>query len=109
MSSAMEAGLTGWRCACRLDDILPDTGVCALLADLQIALFRFDERVFATDNRDPASGVNVLSRGLLGDIKGEAFVASPLYKHHYSLLSGRCIEDSRKSINVYPVRVRDGD
>jgi hypothetical protein len=50
----------------------------------------------------------VLSRGIVGDVKGERVVASPLYKHHYSLLTGRCLEDSSKSVNVYPARVLDG-
>ncbi|MCS5961462.1 nitrite reductase (NAD(P)H) small subunit [Klebsiella pneumoniae subsp. pneumoniae] len=30
------------------------------------ALFRFGERVYALDNREPGSAANVLSRGLLG-------------------------------------------
>ena len=41
-------------------------------------------------------------------MKGEHVIASPLYKHHYSLITGRCLEDSAKSVNVYPVRVLDG-
>ena len=31
-----------------------------------------------------------------------------MYKHHFSLLTGRCLEDSSKSVNVYPARVLDG-
>ncbi|MBX5460209.1 MAG: nitrite reductase small subunit NirD [Steroidobacteraceae bacterium] len=97
-----------WTRVCELDDILPDAGVCALVAGRQIALFRVDDAVYAIDNGDPASGANVLSRGIVGDIKGELVVASPLYKHHYVLRTGRCLEDSEKSVNVYPVRVEAG-
>ncbi|MDB6102895.1 MAG: assimilatory nitrite reductase large subunit [Gammaproteobacteria bacterium] len=97
-----------WVGVCELADVLPDTGVCALVNGRQIAVFRCDESVFAIDNYDPASAANVLSRGLLGDVKGERVVASPIYKHHFSLTTGRCLEDSSKSVNVYPARVLDG-
>jgi nitrite reductase (NADH) large subunit len=97
-----------WTIACDLDDILPDMGACALLEGRQIAMFRVNDEVYALDNRDPKSGANVLSRGIVGDLKGELVVASPLYKDHYSLTTGRCIEDPEKAVNVYPARVVDG-
>jgi NAD(P)H-dependent nitrite reductase small subunit len=64
--------------------------------------------VFAIDNFDPVSEVNVLSRGIVGDIQGEYVVASPIYKQHFSLTTGRCLEDPSKSVNVYPARVVAG-
>jgi nitrite reductase (NADH) large subunit len=97
-----------WTIACELDDILPDMGGCALLEGRQVAIFRVNDEVYALDNRDPASGANVLSRGIVGDIKGELVVASPLYKHHYSLTTGRCLEDPEKRVNVYAARVSNG-
>jgi NAD(P)H-dependent nitrite reductase small subunit len=98
----------GWTSVCELHEILPNAGVCALVNGRQIAIFRVDDWVCAIDNRDPASDANVLSRGLVGDNRGERVVASPLYKHHYSLATGRCIEDATKSVNVYPARVAEG-
>jgi nitrite reductase (NADH) large subunit len=98
-----------WVSICDLPEILPDTGVCALVDGRQIAVFRVgDTQLFAIDNRDPMSGANVLSRGIVGDLKGELVVASPLYKHHYSLTTGRCLEDPDKFVNVYPATVIDG-
>ncbi len=97
-----------WGSICELQDVLPNTGVCALLGGRQIAIFRCGDSVFALDNHDPASDASVMSRGILGDVKGERVVASPLFKHHYSLSSGRCLEDSAYSVNVYPARVLDG-
>ena len=35
-------------------------------------------------------------------------VASPLYKHHYSLTTGRCLEDPDLFVDVYPARVSGG-
>ena len=87
---------------CDLDDNLPGTGVCALVEGRQLAVFRVADAVFALDNDDPMSGANVLSRGLTGDIGGELVVASPIYKHHYSLSTGRCLEDASVRLRTYP-------
>jgi len=94
---------------CRLDDIVPGTGVAALVGAEQVAVFRIDQEVYAIGNRDPFSGANVLSRGIVGDLKGELVVASPVYKQHFSLLTGRCIEDPSVSVPVYGARVEGAD
>jgi len=94
---------------CRLEDIVPNTGVCALVRGRQVAIFRLgDDSVYALDNRDPFSKANVLSRGIVGDLKGELVVASPVYKQHFSLVSGRCVEDAAVQIPVYRTRIGDG-
>lgn len=99
----------GFTPVCRLDDIVPNTGVCALVGDEQIAVFRLgDDSVYAIGNLDPFSDANVLSRGLVGDLKGELVVASPIYKQHFSLASGRCLEEPGISVPVYAVCI-DGD
>jgi NAD(P)H-dependent nitrite reductase small subunit len=96
-----------WTSICTIDDIYPDSGVCALVDGEQIAIFRVADAVYAIGNHDPASGANVLSRGLVGDIGGELVVASPLFKQHFSLLTGRCLEEPELSVPVYPVRVTE--
>ena len=93
---------------CSLDEIVPDTGVCALVGDEQVAVFKIGEQVFAIGNHDPFSAANVLSRGIVGDLNGELVVASPVYKQHFSLLTGRCIEDETVSVPVYRAFV-EGD
>lgn len=102
------AARVGWTSVCDFSELWPNIGVGALVNGRQIAIFLIGETLYALDNFDPASGANVLSRGIVGDAKGECVIASPLYKHHYSLVSGRCLEDSAKSVNVYPARVLDG-
>jgi nitrite reductase (NADH) small subunit len=100
-----------WTYVCRLQDIVANTGVCAKVGSSQIAVFRIvdpsgvDEGVFAVDNHDPRSGANVLSRGLVGDVSGELVVASPVYKNHICLRTGRCLEDESWSVRAHPVRV----
>ena len=99
-----------WVAVCRLDHIVPNTGVCALVGSRQVAVFRLDDdSLYAIDNHDPFSGANVLSRGIVGDLKGELVVASPVYKQHFSLVTGRCIEDETASVPVYGVCVQGED
>lgn len=97
-----------WCFVCELVDCLPDSGVCVDLDGKQIAVFRVDDSVYALDNRDPASGANVLARGIVGDVGGETVVASPIYKQHFNLATGRCLEDPDLSVVTYPTRVVDG-
>lgn len=105
----IDMSLKQWTAVCPLDDIVPDTGVCALAGGCQVAVFRVgDEQVFALSNHDPFSKANVISRGIVGDLKGELVVASPVYKQHFRLATGQCIEDESVAIPSYAVRVRDG-
>jgi nitrite reductase (NADH) small subunit len=98
--------MSTWTRVCRLEDIVPNTGVCARVGGRQIAVFRLDDdSLYALDNFDPFSRANVLSRGIVGDLKGELVVASPVYKQHFSLGSGRCLEDPGVSVTVFPVRL----
>ncbi len=97
-----------WQNVCAVDDLMPGTGVCALVGSRQIAVFQVDGQTYALDNFDPGSRANVLSRGLTGDLQNERVVASPIYKHHFALASGRCIEDPTFSVTAYATRVMDG-
>lgn len=99
-----------WLSVCSQTDLQPDSGVCALVEGQQIALFHLpkDKAVYAIQNYDPIGKANVLSRGIIGDIKGEPVVASPLYKQHFSLLTGRCCEIETVHVVVYGVRINNG-
>jgi NAD(P)H-dependent nitrite reductase small subunit len=98
-----------WVAVCRLEDIVPNTGVCALVGGRQVAVFRLDDdRVYALSNHDPFSRANVLSRGIVGDVKGELVVASPVYKQHFSLASGLCLEDPGVRVPVFGARLESG-
>lgn len=98
----------GWQRICPLDDIWPGTGVCALVEGRQVAVFHLpDGRLFAIDNHDPKSGANVLSRGIVGDLAGEPVVASPIYKQHYQLRTGQCVEEADVRLRTYEVAVRE--
>lgn len=101
-----------WTPVCHVDDILPNTGVCALVGDRHVAVFhvqaRDEPRLFAIDNLDPNSQASVLSRGLVGNLGERIVVASPIYKHHFCLQTGECLEAPEHSVGAYPVRVEGG-
>jgi len=100
-----------WTPVCGLDDILPDTGVCALVGGEQVAVFRLAGAaggVYAIGNIDPVSRAAVLSRGLVGSVGERVVVASPLYKQHFDLRTGQCLEQPEASVAAYAARVQDG-
>jgi nitrite reductase (NADH) small subunit len=99
----------GWQDVCALADIVPSTGVCALLGGKQVAIFRVDdEQLYALSNFDPFSKAFVLSRGIVGDRGGVPKVASPVYKQNFDLRTGACLDDPAVNVRTYPVRARRG-
>lgn len=102
--------MSQWTTLCPITDILPGTGVCALIGDQQVAIFRpyADEQVFAISNIDPFAQASVLSRGLIAEHQGELWVASPLKKQHFRLHDGYCLEDGSRSVSHFASRVLDG-
>ena len=102
--------MSQWVNICNIDDILPQTGVCALLGHEQVAIFRpyHDEQVFAISNIDPFFRASVLSRGIIAEHNGELWIASPLKKQRFRLSDGHCMEDESHSIAHFEVRVKDG-
>ena len=98
-----------WTDVCAAADILPDTGVGALADGVPVAVFRVgeSEQFFAIDNVDPKSGASVLSRGLIGSLGDRIVVASPLYKNHFDLHSGECLEAPEHSVRAHRVRVHE--
>ncbi|WP_342117978.1 nitrite reductase small subunit NirD [Pseudoduganella sp. OTU4001] len=101
-----------WTAICAVEEIVPNTGVCALLQGQQVAVFRMDDgagsRVFAIGNYDPNSDASVLSRGLVGNLGERLVVASPIYKHHFDLQTGECLEAPEHSVPTWPARIEGG-
>lgn len=110
----MNAMSSIWLTLCSEDDLVSGSGVCALLetggSPQQVALFResADGPVYAISNYDPLGDAFVLSRGIIGSIGDKLVVASPLYKQHYCLADGQCIEDPGVRIPAWPTRIENG-
>jgi nitrite reductase (NADH) small subunit len=102
-----------WEDICKTGDILPNIGVCALFEGQQVAIFKVTdssgiEQLFAINNYCPFSESNTISRGLVGSLDGKIVIASPIYKQHFDLSTGICVEDESVKINTYPVRLEGG-
>jgi len=93
-----------WQPGCHIDELIRDAGIAVRAHGCQVAIFQTDVGVFALDNVDPFSRAAVLSRGIVGDLKGRTVVASPMYKQHFCLRTGQCIEDDTVTVQCWPLR-----
>lgn len=101
--------LDEWVVVCPYAQLQPERGVAAMVRGQQIAVFRaFDGEVYAVDNRDPFTGVNVMSRGIVGTRGEVPVVISPLHKQSFDLRTGGCLDEPALSLRVFPVRCNDG-
>ena len=99
-----------WQRLCTRADLVPFSGVAARVetseGPAQVAVFYLPDHaqeLHAIDHRDPFSGANVIARGIVGDIKSEPVVASPLYKQHFRLSDGQCLEDDSVQLRTWRV------
>lgn len=116
-----------WQSLCTRADLVPFSGVAAWVetpeGPAQVALFYIpndpntsqpaspntpalpghEQELYAIDHHDPIADANVIARGIVGDIQGEPVVASPLYKQHYRLRDGQCLEHEGIRLRTWPV------
>ena len=101
-----------WLQVCKRSDLVANSGVCALVGDRQIALFFLPDQepqLYAIDNWDPIANAGVIGRGLVADIDGELTVASPLYKQHYRLTDGQCLEEEEIKLASFAIAFEGDD
>lgn len=95
---------------CSQSDLIANAGVAVRYAGQSYALFylpQTPEKVFAIGHFDPFSQAEVLAWGLLCEGAGQWSVASPLYKQHFRLIDGQCLEDAAVSVPVLKVSLID--
>lgn len=105
---ALELDGAQWEDVCALEDIVPWTGVCALIAGRQVAIVRTGDAVYALGNLDPFSKANVLSRGIVGDKDGIPKIASPIFKQTFDLRTGHCLDNPAVRVPTHEVRIERG-
>jgi NAD(P)H-dependent nitrite reductase small subunit len=104
--------VSSWTVVCPLSGLVPERGVTALVDGEQVAVFRLDDdRVVAVQQRDPFSGANVISRGIVGSVGTVPTVTSPMYKQVWDLTTGRCLDPVGKEpadLRMFAVSVESG-
>jgi nitrite reductase (NADH) small subunit len=102
-----------WLTICQTSDLVKDSGICALInegvEEQQVAIFHLpntEKQIYAVGNYDPIGEANVLYRGLVGSVGDTIVVASPLYKQHFCLTTGKCLQEDT-SVDVFPARILD--
>ncbi|MGP9510459.1 nitrite reductase small subunit NirD [Halomonas sp. KG2] len=107
-----------WQPLCAKADLVAFSGVAAWLntseGPAQVAIFYLprqrsqgqEKELYALDHFDPFSNANVIARGIIGDVKGSPVVASPLYKQHFRLEDGQCLEDEDVKLRTWKVAFR---
>ncbi len=99
-----------WKKAVSTGQIPPQTGAALKFGEQQIALFHYEQDAwYAVQNCCPQDGQMTLSRGIVGDCKGEAKIACPLYKHTFSLETGNSLsEPDTHVLKTYPTKIENG-
>lgn len=110
---ASVARVIHWHPVCDSRDLVANSGVVVWLDGAQVALFHLPgatdgKTLYAIANKDPKSGANVIGRGIVGSLKGELVIAAPLYKQHFRLEDGACLEYPEQRLQVWPVRLNGG-
>ena len=97
-----------WRPVCTRGDLVANSGGVALVDGIQVALFFIpdagEQTLYAIENHDPKSGANVIGRGIVGHIGGDLVVASPIYKQHFRLADGLCLEYPEHRLQTWKAR-----
>jgi nitrite reductase (NADH) large subunit len=91
----------------RVADFPRDGGATVRYGQTQLAIYHFASRGewFASQNMCPHKKAFVLSRGILGDAKGEPKVACPLHKKTFSLNTGESLQGEEYRIRTFRVKV----
>lgn len=111
VSASPQAVDQEWVELCDLSAIPENAGMAARLGEQQIALFHLPslpQKVFALGNHEPGSDAYVLARGMLGDVKGEPVVISPLYKQRFRLHDGISIDNASVRLACWKTDIRNG-
>tara|TARA_R110002012_G_scaffold7252_2_gene34273 strand:- start:4078 stop:4482 length:405 start_codon:yes stop_codon:yes gene_type:complete len=109
-----------WQKVCTKTDLVAFSGVAAWLETAegaaQVAIFYLpglgqgqSDTLYALDHFDPFSHANVIARGIVGDLKGDAVVASPIYKQHFRLEDGQCLEDDSVRLRTWNIMFKGND
>ncbi len=92
-----------WIPVCKLDELSKNRGKRFVVAEREIAIFRTEDGVFATDDCCPHMG-DSLAAGRIW----EGTVLCPRHMWAFRLVDGQCTDVPTLTVPTYEVTVRDG-
>ena len=87
----------------KLESLQPGASDFIAVGELQVAIFREADSVFAIDNVCPHRGAP-LYEGFVRD----GYVTCPWHQWQFQLKDGVCLNIPKMKVPSYPVEVRDG-
>jgi len=75
---------TTWTDICSINDLTPNAGICALFNEQQVA-------------------------SLMGSTEETVYVASPLYKQRFNLVTGECLDSDKEEhkLKTFAIRIEN--
>jgi NAD(P)H-dependent nitrite reductase small subunit len=96
--------LTGYQKACKLDELKEKIGKRFFINDVEIALFKIGEEVFALNNICPHQKARLIYEGFIEN----GNVVCPVHGWQFDLRTGKLAPD-RKGLDSYDVKIENGD
>lgn len=99
-----------WQTVCTIEDLVADSGIALWFQEQAVAVFYLsqEQRLYAVGHYCPFAKANIIAHGIVGDLQGQPVVASPMYKEHFNLETGVCLEDPTIALPTFSIR-RVGD
>ncbi|MEI8619292.1 nitrite reductase (NAD(P)H) small subunit [Pseudoalteromonas sp. B193] len=98
-----------WHNIGTIDNLVANSGVCALVNNQQVAIFYIPQNPtlclpLATTTR---LAKPTYCRVALGSVDNKLVVSSPLYKQHFCLETGECLEAEAIHLPVFNAKIED--
>jgi NAD(P)H-dependent nitrite reductase small subunit len=94
---------SGYKKACKFSDLKENEGKQFIIDDVDVALFKIGEEVFALNNLCAHQHAAILHDGFIED----GYVTCPAHGWQFSLRTGR-MPEGRKGIDAYEVIIESG-
>jgi len=100
----MSENSVGFVKVCKLTDLKEGAGCRFIVDDVDVAIFKVGDEIFAINNLCAHQHASILHDGF---IEGE-YVACPAHSWQFSLRTGR-MPEGRKGVNVFETLVENGE
>ncbi|MBI1936592.1 MAG: nitrite reductase small subunit NirD [Ignavibacteriales bacterium] len=96
--------MNGYTKICRYDELKEKIGRRFFVDDVEIALFKVEDKIYALSNICPHQKTHLIHEGFIEEGK----VTCPVHGWQFELQSGRLAQD-RKGLDSFEVKIIDND